>query len=87
MNNSTGMIFRARTILPVSQPPIENGALVISGNRIRAVGSWPDLRPHANGNIFDLCEVIRLAEQHDCVIEIVASHSSYSFRNLPENRS
>ena len=60
MNDSTGMIFRARTILPVSQPPIENGVVVISGNRIRAVGSWPDLRPHANGNISDLGEVILL---------------------------
>jgi cytosine/adenosine deaminase-related metal-dependent hydrolase len=60
MNDSTGMIFRARTILPVSQPPIENGAVVISGNRIRAVGSWPDLRPHANGDISDLGEVILL---------------------------
>ena len=43
------MILRARTILPVSQPPIENGAVVISGNRIRAVGSWPDLRPSRHG--------------------------------------
>ena len=32
------MILRARTLLPVSQPPIENGAAVVSGNRIRAVG-------------------------------------------------
>ena len=54
------MILRARTLLPVSQPPIENGAVVISGNRIRAVGSWPDLQPHANGNISDLGEVILL---------------------------
>ena len=60
MNDSTGMILRARTVLPVSQPPIENGAVVISGNRIRAVGSWPDLRPHANGNLSDLGEVILL---------------------------
>jgi imidazolonepropionase-like amidohydrolase len=37
------MILRARTILPVSQPPIENGAVAVSGNRIRAVGSWSDL--------------------------------------------
>ena len=36
------MILRARTILPVSRPPIENGALAISGNRILAVGPWPD---------------------------------------------
>jgi len=60
MNDSTGMILRARTVLPVSQPPIENGAVVISGNRIRAVGSWPDLRSRANKNISDLGEVILL---------------------------
>jgi len=60
MNDSAELIFRARTILPVSQPPIENGAVVISENRIRAVGSWPDLRPRANGKISDLGEVILL---------------------------
>ena len=54
------MILRARTILPVSRPPIENGAVVISENRIRAVGSWPDLQPHAAGEILDLGEVILL---------------------------
>jgi cytosine/adenosine deaminase-related metal-dependent hydrolase len=60
MNDSTGMILRARTILPVSQPPIENGAVIISGNRIRAVGSWPDLRPRTNGTVSDLGDVILL---------------------------
>jgi cytosine/adenosine deaminase-related metal-dependent hydrolase len=54
------MILRARTILPVSRPPIENGAIVISENRVRAVGPWPDLRPHATGEIFDLGEIILL---------------------------
>jgi cytosine/adenosine deaminase-related metal-dependent hydrolase len=54
------MILRARTLLPVSQPPIENGAVVISGNRIRAVGSWLDLRPRAKEKILDLGEVILL---------------------------
>jgi cytosine/adenosine deaminase-related metal-dependent hydrolase len=54
------MILRARTILPVSRPPIENGAIVISENRIHAVGSWPDLQPHAAGEILDLGEVILL---------------------------
>ena len=52
------MILRARTILPVSRPPIENGAVVISENRVSAVGSWPDLEPHAGGEILDLGEVI-----------------------------
>ena len=60
MNDSTGMILRARTILPVSQPPIENGAVSVSGNRIRAVGSWPELRSGADGESLDLGEVILL---------------------------
>jgi cytosine/adenosine deaminase-related metal-dependent hydrolase len=60
MSGSTNMILRARTLLPVSQPPIENGAVVITGNRIRAAGSWPDLRSHANEKILDLGDVILL---------------------------
>jgi cytosine/adenosine deaminase-related metal-dependent hydrolase len=54
------MMLRARTILPVARPPIENGAVVIFGNRIRAVSSWPDLQPHATGEILDLGEIILL---------------------------
>jgi aminodeoxyfutalosine deaminase len=54
------MILRARTILPVSRPPIENGAVVISENRIRAVGAWPDLQPDADEKILDLGEVVLL---------------------------
>jgi cytosine/adenosine deaminase-related metal-dependent hydrolase len=54
------MILRARTILPVSQPPIENGAISISGNRIRAVGSWPELQSQSDEKVFDLGEVILL---------------------------
>jgi cytosine/adenosine deaminase-related metal-dependent hydrolase len=54
------MILRARTILPVFRPPIENGAIVISENRIRAVGPWPELQSRATGEILDLGEVILL---------------------------
>ena len=54
------MILRARTILPVSQSPVENGAVVISGNRIRAIGAWPDLKPVAGGKITDLGDVVLL---------------------------
>ena len=54
------MILRARTILPVSRPPIENGAVLINGQRIRAVGPWSDLEPEAGGEIFDLGEVALL---------------------------
>lgn len=54
------MILRARVVLPVSQPPIKNGAVIISRNRIRAVGSWPDLRARAAEKIVDLGEVMLL---------------------------
>jgi cytosine/adenosine deaminase-related metal-dependent hydrolase len=54
------MILRARTILPISQPPIENGAIAISGNKIRAVGSWTDLKSEADEKVLDLGEVILL---------------------------
>jgi cytosine/adenosine deaminase-related metal-dependent hydrolase len=54
------VILRARTILPISQPPIEDGAIVISGNKIRAVGAWADLMPDADEKVLDLGEVILL---------------------------
>lgn len=57
---SNPVILRARTVLPISQPPIENGAILISANRIRALGLWPDFRPPTNEKILDLGEVILL---------------------------
>ena len=54
------MILRARTILPITSPPIENGALQIFGNRIRAVGAWTDLQPQSGEKVFDLGDVILL---------------------------
>lgn len=54
------MILRARTVLPVSQPPIENGVVVVSGNKIRAVGPWTDFQSHSDEKILDLGDVILL---------------------------
>ena len=54
------MILRARTILPVSRPPIENGALLLAGNRIRRTGAWSDLKSETGEEIHDLGEVILL---------------------------
>jgi len=54
------MILRARFIYPVSAPPIEDGAVFIDGNKIRAVMPWKNLRPHASEKITDLGEVILL---------------------------
>src|SRR3954447_8138715 len=36
------MILRARLVLPVTQPPIEDGAVQISGNRITRAGPWKE---------------------------------------------
>jgi cytosine/adenosine deaminase-related metal-dependent hydrolase len=41
------MILRARHVLPVAGPPIPNGAILLQGSRIAAVGSWPDLAASA----------------------------------------
>jgi aminodeoxyfutalosine deaminase len=54
------MILRARLILPISAPPIEDGAVVLNGNKIRTVAPFRDLRPHAREKILDLGEVVLL---------------------------
>jgi cytosine/adenosine deaminase-related metal-dependent hydrolase len=54
------MILRARTVLPVSRPPIENGAVLVVGNRIHDVGPWPDFKAKEGKEIFDLGEVVLL---------------------------
>lgn len=54
------MILRARIILPVSAPPIEDGAVFIAGNKIKSIGPWKSLRPSGREKIFNLGEVILL---------------------------
>jgi cytosine/adenosine deaminase-related metal-dependent hydrolase len=54
------MILRARILLPVSRPPIENGAVRVRAGRIRQVGPWPELTADAGEGFCDLGEVILL---------------------------
>jgi len=54
------MILRARTIVPVTAPPIENGAVLISANRIRGVGTWNDLKSRPHSKVVDLGDSIVL---------------------------
>jgi cytosine/adenosine deaminase-related metal-dependent hydrolase len=54
------MILRAKIVLPVTAPPIEDGAVFIDGNKIRSVTPWKDLRPHLREKTIDLGDVILL---------------------------
>ena len=49
-------IFRARYLLPIGAPPLEDGALLVEGGRIAAVGSWRELaaaHPRAAAVVFE----------------------------------
>jgi aminodeoxyfutalosine deaminase len=51
------MILRSRTVVTMHGPPIENGAVAISGNQIVDVGKFPDVSArHPRAKIIDLGE-------------------------------
>ncbi len=52
------MILRAQTVLPVSQPPIDDGAVAIEGDRIVAVGTAPEIQAAHTGEVRDLGDVV-----------------------------
>lgn len=52
------VLLRARIVAPVSSAPIENGAVLIAGNRIAAVGRANALRGESRQATMDLGEVI-----------------------------
>jgi cytosine/adenosine deaminase-related metal-dependent hydrolase len=51
------MILRARVILPVSAPPVEDGGLLINGGKIIRVAPFRDFRAGAKSEVIDLGEV------------------------------
>ncbi len=57
---ATSLLLRARVLIPIARPPIDDGAVVIAGNRIRAVGRWKDLSRGHSGEVADLGEAIVL---------------------------
>lgn len=55
------MIYRARTIYPVTRPPIENGAVVVKGAIIRDLGSWEEITAkYPQDEVTDLGERVLL---------------------------
>lgn len=53
-------LIRSRLLLPVTAPPVEDGAVLVSGDRILASGPWSELRQHPAEAILDLGEVVLL---------------------------
>ncbi len=52
------MIFRARTVITNAGAPIEDGAVVIAGNRILAVGAFSEISTAHEGEMIDLGEQV-----------------------------
>src|SRR3954469_1076718 len=54
------MILRARFIVPMDGPPVENGAVAVSHGRITAIGSERDVCALDAGPVLDLGDVALL---------------------------
>jgi cytosine/adenosine deaminase-related metal-dependent hydrolase len=54
------VILRARLVVPLVAPPIPDGAVLISGKRITAVGTWSSLSDREWKQAFDLGDVALL---------------------------
>ena len=51
-------LLRARLVAPIATPPIPDGAILVSGKRVAAVGRWRDLSRHSQQPTLDLGDVI-----------------------------
>src|SRR5438874_10275768 len=50
------MIVRARTVVTMDRPPIENGAIAVCGNQIVDVGNFDKIKACHTGEVIDLGE-------------------------------
>lgn len=57
---NAGLLLRARVVLPVSRPAIDDGAVVVAQGRVVAVGSWRQMRREFAAPLRDLGEVVLL---------------------------
>ena len=52
------MILRSRVVIPVSGPPIHDGAVVVTNNTIAAIGPFAEIRAAHTGEVTDLGEQV-----------------------------
>jgi len=55
---NSGLLLRARIVLPVSRPAVRDGAVLVSGQRVAAVGRWRELSRHRRQEAVDLGDVV-----------------------------
>jgi cytosine/adenosine deaminase-related metal-dependent hydrolase len=48
------LLLRSRLVVPVARPVVEDGAVLLAGNRIAAVGAWKELSRQHSGEVVDL---------------------------------
>jgi cytosine/adenosine deaminase-related metal-dependent hydrolase len=53
---SSGMIIRARTVVTMDGPPIDNGAIAVCGNQIVDAGNFNEIKACHAGEVIDLGE-------------------------------
>ncbi|MCA1659196.1 MAG: hypothetical protein LC642_01450, partial [Verrucomicrobiaceae bacterium] len=54
------MIFRSRIVVPMAGEPIDDGAVVVEGNKIAGVGRFAEVKRHHSSDVHDLGEQILL---------------------------
>jgi cytosine/adenosine deaminase-related metal-dependent hydrolase len=54
------VIVRAKYVLPMAQPPVEDGAVAVAGDTIVAIGKSADIRRTHGGDVRDLGEAVLL---------------------------
>ena len=54
------MILRARAVLPICTPPIEDGVVKLRGKQIISMGRWSDLPASERAEVTDLGESVLL---------------------------
>ncbi len=54
------VLYRARRVMPMCSPLVEDAGIVVAGGVIRAVGSWGDLKSSHVGRTEDLGDVVVL---------------------------
>ena len=54
------MIYRARSLVTMDGPPIDNGAVAVAGDRIADTGRFDEIRARNAGEVIDLGEVALL---------------------------